>query len=377
MDKVNVRKQDEMLMSLVHYFVTKEGYAPIYVQGVKDEIWLENIDGPYRIIRINGNYIHNDEQYKYDEFKIKNIMRQIKKKTLSFKVNTLNINLNVADRVKLESEKNIDNIFINNIEDIKKNKEINQIFPSIKNELFDNKTGLDLILNVTNDINKKTETDNKKYEKIFSRKKILLTYIIIGLCIIMHIVVTLMGKNTFNYILLGANNIELLKVGQVYRLITYGFLHGSIVHLLSNMYCLYVIGSQVENNLDRKRFLIIYFISMITGGLLSSLFNDGISIGASGAIFGLLGSLLYFGFHFRLYLSEALRTRIIPVIVLNLVIGFAVPGIDVACHIGGLIGGFLSAMMVGIPDINNKKDKVNGTVLLLIFIGFMAYLIWR
>ena len=377
MDKVNVRKQDEMLMSLVHYFVTKEGYAPIYVQGVKDEIWLENIDGPYRIIRINGNYIHNDEQYKYDEFKIKNIMRQIKKKTLSFKVNTLNINLNVADRVKLESEKNIDNIFINNIEDIKKNKEINQIFPSIKNELFDNKTGLDLILNVTNDINKKTETDNKKYEKIFSRKKILMTYIIIGLCIIMHIVVTLMGKNTFNYILLGANNIELLKVGQVYRLITYGFLHGSIVHLLSNMYCLYVIGSQVENNLDRKRFLIIYFISMITGGLLSALFNDGISIGASGAIFGLLGSLLYFGFHFRLYLSEALRTRIIPVIVLNLVIGFAVPGIDVACHIGGLIGGFLSAMMVGIPDINNKKDKVNGTVLLLIFIAFMSYLIWR
>ena len=204
-----------------------------------------------------------------------------------------------------------------------------------------------------------------------------MTYIIIGLCIIMHIVVTLMGKNTFNYILLGANNIELLKVGQVYRLITYGFLHGSIIHLLTNMYCLYVIGSQVENNLDRKRFLIIYFISMITGGLLSTLFNDGISIGASGAIFGLLGSLLYFGFHFRLYLSEALRTRIIPVIVLNLVIGFAVPGIDVACHIGGLIGGFLSAMMVGIPDINNKKDKVNGTVLLLIFIGFMAYLIWR
>ena len=55
MEKVNVRKQDEILMSLVHYFVTKEGCAPIYVQGVKDEIWLENIDGPYRIIRINSN----------------------------------------------------------------------------------------------------------------------------------------------------------------------------------------------------------------------------------------------------------------------------------------------------------------------------------
>lgn len=377
MEKVNVRKQDEILMSLVHYFVTKEGYAPIYVQGVKDEIWLENIDGPYRIIRINSNYIHNEEQYKYDEFKIKNIMRQIKKKTLSFKVNTLNINLNVADRVKVESEKNIDNVFVKDIDEIKKNKEINEIFPNMKNDLYQSKNSLDLLLNVTNDINKKTETDNKKYEKIFSRKKILMTYIIMAICVVMYLVTVLMGLNNMNLLLLGANNIELLKHGQIYRLITYGFLHGSIVHLISNMYCLYVIGSQVENNLEKKRFLTIYFVSMITGGLLSALFNDGISIGASGAIFGLLGAILYFGLHFRLYLSEALRTRIIPVIVLNLIIGFAVPGIDVACHIGGLIGGFLSAMVVGIPDIDNKKDKVNGTILLLIFIAFMAYLIFR
>ncbi len=377
MERVNVRKQDEILMSLVHYFVTKEGYAPIYVQGVKDEIWLENIDGPYRIIRINSNYIHNEEQYKFDEAKIKNIMMQIKKKTLSFKVNTLNINLNVADRVKVENEKHIDNVFIKDIDEIKKNKEINEIFPNMKNDLYQSKNSLDLLLNVTNDINKKTETDNKKYEKIFSRKKILMTYIIMAMCVVMYLVTVLMGLNNMNLLLLGANNIELLKHGQIYRLIIYGFLHGSIVHLISNMYCLYVIGSQVENNLEKKRFLIVYFVSMITGGLLSALFNDGISIGASGAIFGLLGALLYFGLHFRLYLSEALRTRIIPVIVLNLIIGFAIPGIDVACHIGGLIGGFLSAMMVGIPDIDNKKDKVNGTILLLIFIGFMAYLIFR
>ena len=377
MEKVNVRKQDEVLMSLVHYFVTKEGYAPIYVQGVKDEIWLENIDGPYRIIRINSNYIHNEEQYKFDEAKIRNIMAQIKKKTLSLKINTLNINLNVSDRVKIESEKNIDNVLVKDIDEIKKNSEINKIFPKMKNDLYQGKNSLDLLLNVTNDINKKTETDNKKYEKIFSPKKIFMTYIVISLCILMYIITVIMGINTKNLLILGANNISLLKQGQIYRLITYGFLHGSIIHLISNMYSLHIIGSQVENNLDKKRFLIIYFISMITGGCLSALFNDGISIGASGAIFGLLGAILYFGFHFRLYLSEALRTRIIPVIVLNLIIGFAVPGIDIACHIGGLIGGYLSAMMVGIPSIDNKKDKVNGCVLLLIFIVFMAYLIFK
>ena len=81
-------------MSLVHYFVTKENYSPIFVQGVKDEIWLEKLDGPYRVIRINSNRIFNNEQFKFDQFRIKNILKQIKRKTLSFTINALNINLN-------------------------------------------------------------------------------------------------------------------------------------------------------------------------------------------------------------------------------------------------------------------------------------------
>ena len=55
-----LRKKDQMVMSLVHYFVTVENYSPINVQGVKDEIWLENLEAPYKIIRINSNYIHNN-----------------------------------------------------------------------------------------------------------------------------------------------------------------------------------------------------------------------------------------------------------------------------------------------------------------------------
>ena len=56
-------RNSEMVMALVHYFITEENYTPIIVQGAKDEIWLENVDGPYRIIRINSNHIHNEEQY--------------------------------------------------------------------------------------------------------------------------------------------------------------------------------------------------------------------------------------------------------------------------------------------------------------------------
>ncbi len=376
MDKVSVRKQDQILMSLVHYFVTKEGYSPIFVQGVKDEIWLENVDGPYRIIRINNNYIHNEEQYTFEQFKIKNVMRQIKKKTLSFSINTLNIDLNVSDRVKIEPNKDIDNVSVHELEDIKQNKEIVSVFPSIKSDLYESGNSLDLLLNVTKDINNKTETDNKKFEKIFSKKKLIVTYLIMLICILMYVLVVFMGASNKAYLLLGANLKALVKSGQIYRLITYAFLHGGLVHLIANMYSLYIIGSQIENNYGKLKFIFIYLVSALTGGLLSAIFNNNISIGASGAIFGLLGALVYFGFHFRLYLSDALKTRIVPVILINLLIGFMVTDIDNACHIGGLIGGYLAAMAVGIPEVENKKDKINGVILLLIYITFMSYLLF-
>ena len=62
--------KDELIMKLVHYFVTKENYAPILVNGVQNEIWLENLDSYYKIIRINTNYLHNTEQVDLDTYKI-------------------------------------------------------------------------------------------------------------------------------------------------------------------------------------------------------------------------------------------------------------------------------------------------------------------
>ena len=99
MPNLTIRKSDQIMMSLVHYFVTKENYAPIQVQGVKDEIWLENLDGPYRIIRITCNRVINEEQYKFEMFKMEHVLKQIRKKTLSFKVNALNICLDISKKV--------------------------------------------------------------------------------------------------------------------------------------------------------------------------------------------------------------------------------------------------------------------------------------
>ena len=153
---ISIRKEDQVLMALVHYFVTKEDYSPILVQGVKDEIWLEKLNGPYRVIRINSNYIHNAEQFNFDQYKVEDILRQIKKKTLSFNVNALNIYLNANEGINPKELKHIDSIELHELSDVKKNAVLNEIFPSLKDNLDTKTDNLELLFNVTKDINQKT-----------------------------------------------------------------------------------------------------------------------------------------------------------------------------------------------------------------------------
>ena len=99
-----------------------------------------------------------------------------------------------------------------------------------------------------------------------------------------------------------------------------------------------------------------------------------IFIGASGAIFGLLGAMLYFGYHYRVYLGEVLKTQIIPLIIINLVIGFTFSGIDNYGHIGGLIGGALATMALGVKHKSTTSERINGTIITIIIFVFLYYL---
>ena len=254
-------KNDELVMALVHYFITEENYSPIMVKGVKDEIWLENVEGPYRIIRINSNHIHNDEQYKLDIFRTKKVIEQIKKKTLSLKVNTLNILINVADNVKPDASiNNISSLVLNNVEEITNDKNMLKIFPKLENKFLKDKEGIDLIVSVTNDINAKTIRDNETFAKIFSPKRIIITPLLILICFIMFIAMSVFGRGSTDVstlVMFGANVQSLVKAGEFYRLITSIFLHIGIIHLLTNMYSLFVIGHELETFLGKTKFFIV------------------------------------------------------------------------------------------------------------------------
>lgn len=374
---ITLDKNDEIVMKLLHYFITEQGYNPIILHGAKDEIWLENSEGEYNIVRIVTNYIHNDEQFDWDIYRTKQIMRTIKKKMFSFNMNALSIFLNLGDNVHLKENeiKNIDCIELKNISDINKYSFVVESFPNI-NELDKvTEQGLELFMKLTEEINEKNKEDAKKADEVFSKKRPIITYALIISNIIMFIMTLIAGGNLFDmdatllYEFGGLVNYNLMDSPiEFYRLITSMFLHGGVIHLLFNLYSLYILGPQLESFFGKVKYLIIYLVSGIIGGLVSMVFQpDGlVSIGASGAIFGLIGSFLYFGYHYRVYFGTVIKSQIIPLLILNILIGLMSSGINLAAHMGGLLGGLLISKAVGIKYKTTKSDSINGFIMLSI-----------
>lgn len=380
MDNVIVNKSDELVMKLLHYFITEKGYNPIVLHGAKNEIWLENLDQEYKIIRIVSDYIHNNEQLDFDMFKTKQIMKKIRKKTLSFHINALSIFINLGDNVSLTKEETVDNLTIANVkslEDLNDYPTIIKIFPDICDNTEFKEEGMHLFMKLTKEINKKNEEESMKAEEIFKPKKPVITYTLIIINILVFIMMYILGngsEDAYTLVKFGANYPELIRAGEYYRLLTSAFLHIGFLHLIFNNYALYVIGSQLESFLGRTKFFTVYLVSALCGSLMSMIFADGISAGASGAIFGLLGSLLYFGYNYRVYLGGVIKSQIIPLIIVNLIIGFITPGIDNAAHIGGLLGGLGITMALGLKHKTTNFEKGNGWLVMLIYVGFLIYM---
>lgn len=147
----------------------------------------------------------------------------------------------------------------------------------------------------------------------------------------------------------GAKVNSLIDKGQLWRLATSSFLHANIGHLLVNCYSLYSIGPTVEQLSGPRRFIAVYFTSAIASSLMSYRFCQSPAVGASGAIFGLVGSLAVFVLRHKSLLGGGKQDlqQIARVIALNMVIGLLSRGIDNWGHLGGLLGGAAMSWFLG------------------------------
>jgi membrane associated rhomboid family serine protease len=137
--------------------------------------------------------------------------------------------------------------------------------------------------------------------------------------------------------------------GEVYRLITSGFLHAGFIHLLFNMYVLYILGQMLEPAIGKLRFGLIYFVSMLCGSFGALLLSpDKLTVGASGAVFGLMGAAVVV---LRNRGIDPMQSGLPLWIGINLLITFTFGGISIGGHIGGLLGGGLCALLLfEVPD---------------------------
>jgi rhomboid protease GluP len=140
-----------------------------------------------------------------------------------------------------------------------------------------------------------------------------------------------------------------LMDGQYWRLVTAGFLHSGILHILMNSWVLFDLGAEVEMLYGTSRLIVFYFFSTVTGFAASSHMGGGhFSVGSSAGIFGLIGAMLAFGFTDRSSLGMQVKALYTRWVIYGLVLSF-LPGVDFWAHIGGIAGGFLAGWLASTP----------------------------
>lgn len=161
-------------------------------------------------------------------------------------------------------------------------------------------------------------------------------------------------------LIFGAKYPPAIWQGQWWRLVTAGFLHGGILHIVMNCWVIFDLGTQVEQVYGTSRYLVLYFLTTVAGFLASSWWSGALSVGASAPLFGLIGAMIALGVRNRhTSLGAAMRGHYTQWALWGLAMGF-LPGlrVDNAAHLGGLAAGFVIAYLMGTPSLFERwSDK--------------------
>ncbi|RKQ37794.1 rhomboid family intramembrane serine protease [Oceanobacillus halophilus] len=216
------------------------------------------------------------------------------------------------------------------------------------------------------------EDKRKETQEIFTYGKPRFTYLLITVNLIVFFLLEKYGSSTSIDTLIdfGAKyNPAIIEDRQWWRIFSSMFLHIGLLHLFMNMLAVYYLGTLIERIYGSLRFLLIYFLAGVGGGIASFAFTTSVSAGASGVIFGLFGALLFFGLNYKQIFFRTMGVNVLMILAINIVVGLTVQQIDMAAHLGGLLAGFIASAIFHLP----KKKNMN-IQLLAIFIYIASLL---
>lgn len=206
--------------------------------------------------------------------------------------------------------------------------------------------------------------------RLIDRPVVTYTFIGINAVVFLLEIVAGIGAASGNW---GMWPVAIAVNGEWWRLLTAAFLHGSFLHIAFNMYVLYALGPTLERILGHTRYVVLYLLAAFGGAVASYAFSDmtTVSVGASGAIFGLMGALVVAGRRLRYDI-----TQVLILLGINVVIGFFAPGVDWRAHLGGLItGAAVAAVLVFAPKSNRTAWQIAGIMGILVLL--IAVVIFR
>ncbi|WP_199738063.1 rhomboid family protein [Falsibacillus albus] len=375
-----------LFWKLANDLVIKRQYRIVQVAETENEMWLENFSNKKApVIRLLNHDIDWGNRLQRDiEFTTRN-GEKIRKAFYKRQLTVLNVYISSYPPVDdyhylLEKPHQLSNqkVLLHNV---MLTKEQRHEGLSMLNDFFHEpiiiQEGQDGSIEELKQSTLQASVEKSKNEKkLFEFGKPFFTYIFIAIQVIVFILLELKGSSTNpeNLIQFGAKYNPLILQGQWWRFITPIFLHIGVLHILMNTLALYYLGIAVEKIYGRMRFLWIYLFAGFAGSVASFVFTDNLSAGASGAIFGCFGALLYFGSVYPNLFFRTMGVNVLVVIGINLVFGFTASGIDNAGHLGGLAGGFLATGVVHLPKKKNWRRQLLFLVLtILLSAGFLIY----
>ena len=357
-----VNLQAYKLYQLVHFFVCKFGYKSFLIKNLakNQEIWLINTrNSMYNIIRLSQYSL--DDTFN-DEQRIKDYIALMSRALKGVKADFVDIHVGNEEVTELEKFKtlSID-------EDYYNGEDIQAAFPGIKSVIHYVSNPDEEIALLIQDINESGKRNNTKLKaKFLNNPYFSVTNIVIALCVVVY-ALSLLSEFVFGrdlvFVLTANYRPYVIYKHEFYRLLAYAFEHGSIFHLLMNMYALYIMGNLCERKYGTLKFLIILLSAIILGGLTHCAFApQAASVGISAGIYAL----------FTIYIIDAIKngayrnSSFMTMVALNLMLNF-LPNVAWQAHLGGLVAGFIFYMMFD----NYKVNKSYIFVILIVIIALV------
>lgn len=352
------------LYQLALYFIEKYNFKLVEVRQLNNELWLCNKQSNnYTIIRLTLSSLQESAlQVNLKEAIVDSIASNLNLNPRLLEIYIGHEHINIKDKIM------IDDGFYDG-------ENVERYFPELKYQVH-NVNNMDVEI-------KRLETEFKNLNKIQAGKKkrsledkSYITTIVGVICLVVFLLSLLIYRYTNNSaevaIVMGGYYKTFVEAGQWFRLLTCGFVHVEITHLLVNMLSLFSLGRLLEKYYGHMRYSIIMIVSILVGNLfIFALEDNTVGVGLSGGLYGLMGALLVYVINSKLYRVPAVMTNIVYILLMNLMINF-LPGVAFYAHLGGFISGVLLAICFTNND-NWKQLKNNTIIVSAIILGVLCY----